>query len=235
MSPPWNATAPNKWTVMAQFYAILVSSEALGPSGNARVVDMGINNNDTQMVGYTVFENNQPVRCVSQHLYIPVSYPADLFLYSLVFINYMTDSGSGALAYTARVAAKDVSRVRVRYLSAGKLTDKFGITYASQGFGGYFESDGLLKGEQKTEEVACDAGVCAIKVPAPSVAVVFLTDDLIFDASAGDAVKTFGTNPTTTSSGGSDPANPSSTPDGALGGHRYVCHFHLLASHRLYH
>lgn len=68
MAPPWNATAPFMWTVMAPFYAILVSSEALGPSGNARVVDMGINNNHTQMVGYTIFENNQPVRCVSHAL-----------------------------------------------------------------------------------------------------------------------------------------------------------------------
>jgi len=58
-------------------------------------------------------------------------------------------------------------------------------------WGGHFESDGLLRGDQKTETVQCQAGSCAIKVPAPSVAVVFLTDDLVFDASAGDAVQTF--------------------------------------------
>jgi len=128
----------------------------------------------------------------------------------------MSDSGTGALAYTARVAVKDVSRVRVRYLTAGKLTDKFGITYASQGYGGYFESDGLLKGEQKTDEVKCEAGVCAIKVPAPGAAVVFLTDDLIFEASTGDTVKTFGPSSTTTS------ADSGSTLNGASGGHQCV-------------
>jgi hypothetical protein len=177
MAPPWNATAPFMWTVMAPFYAVLVSSEALGPSGNARVVDMGINNNHTQMVGYTIFENNQPVR--------------------LVLINYMTDNTTGTHAYTARVQTNGVARARVRYLVADRLTDKFNITYAGQSFGGYFESDGLLRGDQKTDEVPCDAGVCAIKVPAPGVAVVFLTDDLIFDASAGDQVSTFETSATT--------------------------------------
>ena len=65
MSPPSNATAPSGWTVVAQFYALLVSSEALGPSGNAGVVDMGINNNHTQMVGCTIFEGNKPTRCVA--------------------------------------------------------------------------------------------------------------------------------------------------------------------------
>jgi len=109
----------------------------------------------------------------------------------------MSDSGTGALAYTARVATQGVNRARVRYLVANKITDKFGITYAGQGFGGYFESDGLLKGPQKTDDVPCEAGVCSVKVPAPGVAVVFLTDDLIFDASAGDVVTTYATSQTT--------------------------------------
>jgi len=135
----------------------------------------------------------------------------------------MSDSGAGTLTYTARVATQGVTRVRVRYLLANKLTDKFGITYASQGYGGYFESDGLLKGQQKTEEVACEASVCAIKVPAPGAAVVFLTDDLIFDASAGDEIQTFETSATTKMlNTAAIPGDVLATANGISGEQRYV-------------
>jgi len=102
----------------------------------------------------------------------------------------MSDGGTGNLAYTARVGAQGVTTARVRYLTTSKITNKFNITYANQHFGGQYEADGLLKGEQVTEEVPCTGGACAIKVPAPGVAVVFLTDDLIFDAKAGDSITT---------------------------------------------
>ena len=151
-------------------YSILVSSEALGPSGNARVADLGINGNSTNMAGYVIYENNQPAR--------------------MVFINYMSDP-SGALDYTARVAVQGATTVSVRYLVAEKITSKFNVSYAGQSWGGYFESDGLLRGDQVTETVACTGGVCPISVPAPGAAVVFLTNDLIFDAKAGDAVETY--------------------------------------------
>jgi len=68
--------------------------------------------------------------------------------------------------------------------------------------------------------------VCAIKVPAPGAAVVFLTDDLIFDGSVGDTVKNFGPSLTTTS------AVSGSTSNGASGGHRCVFVFLPVVSSR---
>ncbi|KAH7103897.1 hypothetical protein BKA62DRAFT_828089 [Auriculariales sp. MPI-PUGE-AT-0066] len=176
MAPPWNATAPFMWTVAPPMYAILVSSEVLGPTNQARVADIGLNNNNTNMAGYVVYENNQPVR--------------------MVLINYMSDT-TGALDYTARVQVNGVSSVSVRYLVAEALNSKHGISYANQTWGGYFESDGVLRGEQVTETVPCAGGVCPIRVPAPGVAVVFLTSDLIFDARNGDAIQTYVTSHTT--------------------------------------
>ena len=64
-------------------------------------------------------------------------------------------------------------------------------------WGGYFESDGNLRGDQFTDVVPCTNGVCAIKVKAPGVAVVFLTDDLIFDAKADPPASTYATTRTT--------------------------------------
>jgi len=62
MAPPWNASAPFMWTVAPPMFAILISSEVLGPSNQARVADLGINNNSTHMAGYVIYENNLPVR-----------------------------------------------------------------------------------------------------------------------------------------------------------------------------
>jgi len=71
------------------------------------------------------------------------------------------------------------------------------LTFFSSQWGGYFESDGLLRGPQTTETVACQAGSCAISVPAPGAAVVFLTSDTVYDAAAGESVQTYATSHTT--------------------------------------
>ncbi|KAH7099881.1 hypothetical protein BKA62DRAFT_273394 [Auriculariales sp. MPI-PUGE-AT-0066] len=176
MAPPHNATAPFMWTVGPPMYSVLVAAEAIGSSGQARVAELGINNNDPNMGAYVVYENNQPVR--------------------LVFLNYMSDK-NGGLDYTARVQVNGASSVRVRFLVADSITSKQGITYAEQTWGGYFESDGILRGTQTTETVECPGGVCPIKVPAPGVAVVFLTPESVtFDANV-DQVATFVTSHTT--------------------------------------
>ncbi|KAH7103137.1 hypothetical protein BKA62DRAFT_69091 [Auriculariales sp. MPI-PUGE-AT-0066] len=177
MSPPHNASAPFMWTVAPPFYAILIASEFIGPNGNTRVGDLKMNEENAFMAGYVLYENNQPVR--------------------VLLINFMDDP-SGAHDLTVRLQTNGVSQASVRYLSAPNgLTSKFNVTYANQTFGGYFESDGILRGTQVTESVPCDgSGVCPIPVPAPGVAVVFLTNDLIFDAAA-DPIQTFETTMTT--------------------------------------
>ncbi|KAH7103155.1 hypothetical protein BKA62DRAFT_69386 [Auriculariales sp. MPI-PUGE-AT-0066] len=176
MSPPWNSSAPFMWTVAPPFYAVLVSSEFIGSNGNTRIGDLKINNGDTYMAGYVLYENNQPVR--------------------VLLINFIDDP-LGGHDYIARIQTNGATQASVRYLTAPNgLTSKFNVTYANQTFGGYFESDGLLKGQQVTETVQCTNGICPIQVPAPGAAVVFLTNDLVFNAET-DEFHTFATTATT--------------------------------------
>ncbi|KAH7103171.1 hypothetical protein BKA62DRAFT_697527 [Auriculariales sp. MPI-PUGE-AT-0066] len=176
MSPPFNSSAPFMWTVAPPFYAILVASEFIGSNGNTRVGDLKINEANDFMAGYVLYENNQPVR--------------------VLLINYLDDPSEGH-DYIARIHTSGVQQASVRYLEAPNgLLSKFGVHYANQTFGGYFESDGLLKGKQFTDTIQCEGGVCPVKVKGPSAAVVFLTSDLVFNAEV-DSIQTYATTATT--------------------------------------
>ncbi|EJD50973.1 hypothetical protein AURDEDRAFT_160114 [Auricularia subglabra TFB-10046 SS5] len=174
--PPHNATAPFQWTVGPIMYGILAVAEALGDTGKARVADLGANGGNSYTPGYVIYENNQPAR--------------------ILLINFMSDK-SGGHDYTARIAT-NAAQVRVRYMLADSVLSKTGVTWAGQAsdisFGGYFESDGLLRGEHKTETVACSGGVCPVRVPGPSIALVFLTES---SYEPQDSMQTFATSHTT--------------------------------------
>ncbi|KAH7106403.1 hypothetical protein BKA62DRAFT_765954 [Auriculariales sp. MPI-PUGE-AT-0066] len=101
----------------------------------------------------------------------------------VLLINFMDDP-SGAHDYTARIQTNGVAQA------------KFNITYANQTFGGYFESDGVLRGTQFTDQIPCQGNICSVKVKAPGATVVFLTSDTIFDANT-DKIETFATTATT--------------------------------------
>ncbi len=55
----------------------------------------------------------------------------------------------------------------------------------TQTFGGLYESDGRLRGDEVVETIKCDktTNTCAIKVPAPGFALVFLTDAALQESS----------------------------------------------------
>lgn len=65
---------------------------------------------------------------------------------------------------------------------------------ACQTFGGQFESDGRLVGEEQIMTIFCDtkAGACTIPVPAPGFALVFITESAVQN-SAAQATATFPT------------------------------------------
>lgn len=56
--------------------------------------------------------------------------------------------------------------------------------YCIQTFGGAYESDGRLKGDVQMYGIPCDTtnNVCAVTVPAPGIAVVFLNEASLQDA-----------------------------------------------------
>jgi hypothetical protein len=61
-----------------------------------------------------------------------------------------------------------------------------------QSFGGNFESDGRLMGQQDIQTITCNGGSCQVQVPAPSFALVFLSDQALSESDNG-AVETFST------------------------------------------
>jgi len=68
------------------------------------------------------------------------------------------------------------------------------FTWAGQTLGGVFESDGRLQGTLDIQTIQCDqnANTCLIPVPAPSVALVFLSSTALSESDSGQT-KTFPT------------------------------------------
>ncbi|EJD02683.1 uncharacterized protein FOMMEDRAFT_156013 [Fomitiporia mediterranea MF3/22] len=185
--PTTNQTRFRQWTAGSTFYAALVVAEALGTTGTARVVDLFMNNNSEITPGFVIFEDSEPAR--------------------VVLMNFLTDT-SGASNYTAYVSVggklagqpnATPASVQVKYLLSDSVSEKFNITWAGQTFGGPFESDGRLRGEEIIYTYACDQAnnICAIPVPAPGLALVFLNSDATSE-SAPKTTQTFATTTTAT-------------------------------------
>ncbi|KAG8918375.1 hypothetical protein FRC01_001896 [Tulasnella sp. 417] len=189
--PPTNMTNIRKWNTGPIFYAQIVAAEALGKSGNARVIDLAIDGNSPNRAGYAIYENGVPSR--------------------LVLVNYVQPAvaGSNANDYVATIAVGGAQTglpsttplsVRVKYLRAASVNSKDNITWAGQTFGPQFMSDGRLYGDLDVQTIQCNAadGTCNIPVPGPSVALVFLNDNA-YQNSGGDHQEpvTFATSVTT--------------------------------------
>ncbi|KAF8486953.1 hypothetical protein DFH94DRAFT_621281 [Russula ochroleuca] len=161
--PPTNQSAFRQWTIGPVYYSALVMAEALGPSNASRVLD--ITQNLLTPI-YVIYENGTPTK--------------------LAFFNFVTDP-SGANDYTATFAVgggstglpgATPSTVKVKYLSAPSVSVKGNFSWGGQTFGNNFESDGRLRGAPVIQTVNCNtqANTCQVKVPAPSFALVFLSD-----------------------------------------------------------
>ncbi|KAG8706428.1 hypothetical protein FRC09_002416 [Ceratobasidium sp. 395] len=168
--PPTNQSTFHQWTPGAIFYSSLVAAEAFGRTGNSQIVDLAMNDNNDFTPGYAIYENGNPTK--------------------LVLFNYITDP-TGNNDYTANIAvgggqtglpSATPNSIKVRRLSAGSVNQKYNITWAGQTFGEQFGSDGRLKGDLVTEEIACNAGNCAVTVKAPSIVLVFLNDQSLADS-----------------------------------------------------
>ncbi|KAG8892150.1 hypothetical protein FRC01_014320 [Tulasnella sp. 417] len=158
------------WTTGAIYYSTLVVAEAFGRSNASQVVDLGLPSEFQP--GYAIYENGVPSR--------------------LVFINFVTDP-SGASDFNGVVSFNGGTvpdHVAVRYLESPSVSDKFNIKWAGQTMGSaIFTSDGRLTGDVETVFVPCDqtANNCIIPVKAPSVALVFLSDEALQQSSPDNA------------------------------------------------
>ncbi|KAG9004449.1 hypothetical protein FRB90_010885, partial [Tulasnella sp. 427] len=187
--PPTNMTKVRKWTTGAIFYAQLIAAEALGKSGNARVIDLGIDNNADDRAGYAIYENGVASRLVLVNYVQPTTPNANDFVATFAV-------GGGQTGLPAKTPAT----IKVKYLRADSINSKDNITWAGQTFGAQFESDGRLYGDLDIVTIQCNPadGTCNVPVPGPSVALVFLTDEAV--ASSGADVtqaQTFATTVTT--------------------------------------
>ncbi|KAA1475467.1 glycoside hydrolase family 79 protein [Dentipellis sp. KUC8613] len=184
--PPTNQSTFRKWTIGPVYYSALVMAEILGPSNTSQVFDLGANNNNMYTPAYAVYENGTPTK--------------------VVLFNFVTDpSGNTNLSVTIAVGGGDTdqpnatpSSVQVKYLTAESVAQKGNFTWAGQTLGNVFQSDGRLEGNFDVKTIQCDQGAnsCVVQVPAPGVAVVFLTPDALKEVTPGSTV-TYPTTATT--------------------------------------
>ncbi|KAH9942088.1 glycoside hydrolase family 79 protein [Amylocystis lapponica] len=176
LPPPTNMSTYEKWTIFPIFYGLIATAEAIGSTGTAQVLDMSANAANPYTPGYAIYEQGTIAR--------------------IALFNYITDP-SGASNYVATIALGGATpaQVSVKYLLAESVSVKENITWAGQTFGTRFTNDGTLSGTEQITTVACDqtAQTCQVSVPAPGLALVFLSSGAM--DSAGTATQTF---PTTT-------------------------------------
>ncbi|KAJ7671748.1 hypothetical protein B0H17DRAFT_989262 [Mycena rosella] len=175
-SPPTNESTFHQWTVGPIYYAALAMAEAIGPSNETQVLNIGVPNLSSLTPIYGIYENGAPVR--------------------VAVFNYVDDpSGANDVHAIISIAGGTIpASVKVKYLAAKTVVQKGNITWAGQTFGDNFASDGRPMGDEDIQTVTCDttAQTCTIDVPAPGFALVFLTDAALTE-NAGAPSITFAT------------------------------------------
>ncbi|KAF9555149.1 hypothetical protein CPC08DRAFT_145293 [Agrocybe pediades] len=182
--PPTNQSTFREWTVGPIYYSALVVAEALGPSNNTQVMDLGASNNlGIYTPAYAIYENGNLER--------------------VLLFNYVTDA-SGASDLQVSLTSNNIGAtlpdsVQVKYLLASSVSQKGNFTWAGQTFGSNFGSDGRITGTENIQSVSCSPNTvnnnvktCTIHVPAPSIALVFLSNNAMTETEGGPS-KTFPT------------------------------------------
>ena len=164
-----------QWTTGSVYYPTLFVAEAFGRSGNARIVDLAADGSNIYHPAYAIYEGDTPAR--------------------LVLFNYVSDaSGASNLQVNVNLAGAQIAdSVSVRYFSASSVSEQYDIYWAGQTMGRSFDSDGRLRGDVQTETVQCTDGTCTINVPAPSIALVFLTPESLSDSTPAPDVAAYTT------------------------------------------
>lgn len=195
--PPSNMSRVYEWTTGSVYYSTLLVSELFGRGENSRIVDIthtssipvntqtqynedgtsyDITSSDDQFhPTYLVYDGDTPQR-------------AALF-------NFISDpSGASDAQVTLNfnnTAAP--SQVSVRYLRANQVEEQYQITWAGQTMGPSFTSTGVPRGDVQTDTIQCANGACVIPVPAPAVALVFLTEEALQASTPSEEAAPFAT------------------------------------------
>lgn len=186
-----------EWTTGSVYYSTLLVAELFGKSENSRIVDI----THTSSIPVTVTTNynedgtsNDTTQ--SDDMYHPsyLVYDGDTPARAALF-NFISDPSGASdtqvtLNFNNTAAPASVS---VRYLRAPQVEEQYNITWAGQTMGTSFTSDGTLRGDRATDTITCNNGVCVIPVYAPSVALVFLTDDALSSSTPSAEAAPFAT------------------------------------------
>lgn len=177
--PPSNLSSTRQWTPGSVYYPTLVIAEAFGKSNASQVVDLTplpeYDANNIYHPIYAIYENDAVAR--------------------MVLFNFIDDSTGGSdLDVTIDIQNQSPTQVQVRYFRAASVSEQYDIYWANQTLGQSFASDGRLYGDLETITITCDGGACIVPVPAPSVALVYLTDEALEESSVSeDATSTYPT------------------------------------------
>jgi hypothetical protein len=186
-----------EWTTGSVYYSTLLVSELFGKSENSRIVD--ITHTSSIPVAVTTNYNEDGTTydtTQSDDMYHPsyLVYDGDTPSRVALF-NFISDpSGASDTQVTLNfnnTAAP--STVSVRYLRAAEVEEQYNITWAGQTMGTSFTSNGVLRGDRATDTITCTNGVCVIPVYAPSVALVFLTEDALTSSTPAEEAAPFAT------------------------------------------
>ncbi|KAF8644981.1 hypothetical protein AX16_008155 [Volvariella volvacea WC 439] len=187
--PPTNQSTFHQWTIGPIYYSSLVMAEMLGASNQSQVLDLPTPGNFTP--AYAIYEGGVAKRV---GLFNYVSEPEGSQGANMVTVNIRVANSDGSDALAGKQS------VKVKYLSASSVAQKYNFTWAGQTFGNIFESDGRPMGALDIQSVPCSVSqppasqfpdpntgeippappastACTITVPAPGFALVFLTDD----------------------------------------------------------
>ncbi|KAF8064391.1 glycoside hydrolase family 79 protein [Lyophyllum atratum] len=180
--PATNQSTWRGWTIGPIYYAALIMAETMGPSNVTQVLDLNANDGELHTPAYGIYENGNPVRVALFNFVTDASGASDL----TVSISIGGGQGQGQGAMPA------LAQVKVKYLLAGSVAQKGNFTWAGQTFGDNYASDGRPMGTENITIVPCPNSICVIRVPAPSYALVFLTDSA-FTETGGAPSTTFST------------------------------------------
>jgi hypothetical protein len=186
-----------EWTTGSVYYSTLLVAELFGKSENSRIVDITHTSSipvNTQTI--TNEDGSTYDTTSSEDMYHPtyLVYDGETPARAALF-NFISDpSGASDAQVTLNfnnTAAP--SQVSVRYFRASEVEEQYNLTWAGQTMGTSFTSDGILRGDRQTDTIQCTNGVCVIPVPAPAVAIVYLTEDALTSSTPSEEAAPFAT------------------------------------------
>jgi hypothetical protein len=186
-----------EWTTGSVYYSTLLVSELFGKSETSRIVDVTHTSSIPVSVTTNTNEDGSTYDTTSSDdMYHPtyLVYDGETPTRAALF-NFISDpSGASDAQVTLNFNGTAApSQVFVRYFRATEVEEQYNLTWAGQTMGTSFTSDGTLRGDRQTDTIACTNGACVIPVPAPAVALVFLSQDALDASTPGEEAAPFAT------------------------------------------